>query len=209
MTSRSDTSSPSSSSVTSLPQGRIFEPVILFHEHTFVKDGSHHLQHTSIPANDPHFVSLIEKHRRRMQQMLATNGKLWNSQVHHDDTMTLSPALPTSTLSTPLPSCSNRRRSLQDSRKLGLVTSHSTGTRKRRGNLPKAVTLVLRDWLADHKRHPYPTDEEKLLLSQQTNLTLSQVSNWFINARRRILLPMLEEDRSDGGTGAGGLTFLY
>jgi hypothetical protein len=72
------------------------------------------------------------------------------------------------------------------------------------------VTLVLRDWLADHKRHPYPTDEEKLLLSQQTNLTLSQVSNWFINARRRILLPMLEEDRSGGGgTGAGGLTFLF
>lgn len=119
-----------------------------------------------------------------------------------DDTMTLSP--PTSTLSTPLLSSSNRRRSLQDSRKLGLATSHSTGTRKRRGNLPKAVTLVLRDWLADHKRHPYPTDEEKLLLSQQTNLTLNQVSNWFINARRRILLPMLEEDRS-----AGGLTFLY
>lgn len=41
-------------------------------------------------------------------------------------------------------------------------------------------------------KHPYPTEDEKRALAAQTNLTLLQVNNWFINARRRILQPMLE-----------------
>lgn len=41
-------------------------------------------------------------------------------------------------------------------------------------------------------KHPYPTEDEKRAIAAQTNLTLLQVNNWFINARRRILQPMLE-----------------
>lgn len=41
-------------------------------------------------------------------------------------------------------------------------------------------------------QHPYPTEDEKRNIAAQTNLTLLQVNNWFINARRRILQPMLE-----------------
>lgn len=41
-------------------------------------------------------------------------------------------------------------------------------------------------------QHPYPTEEEKRSLAAQTRLTLLQVNNWFINARRRILQPMLD-----------------
>ncbi|KAI8388841.1 homeobox KN domain-containing protein [Radiomyces spectabilis] len=59
--------------------------------------------------------------------------------------------------------------------------------RKRRGNLPKPVTAVLKQWLVQHSRHPYPTEVEKLNLQAKTNLTLNQISNWFINARRRLL----------------------
>lgn len=70
-------------------------------------------------------------------------------------------------------------------------------TKRRRGNLPKAVTAILRDWLSRHKKHPYPTEDEKLALAQQTNLTLNQISNWFINARRRILQPMLQKEHQD------------
>ncbi|CAB0015501.1 unnamed protein product [Nesidiocoris tenuis] len=40
--------------------------------------------------------------------------------------------------------------------------------------------------------HPYPTEDEKRQLAAQTDLTLLQVNNWFINARRRILQPMLD-----------------
>ncbi|CAO3696529.1 unnamed protein product [Rhizopus stolonifer] len=81
------------------------------------------------------------------------------------------------------------------------TTSSSSGDshpleskRKRRGNLPKEVTDYLRTWLLQHKRHPYPSEKEKFDLAQQTGLTVNQISNWFINARRRILQPMLESE---------------
>jgi len=46
-------------------------------------------------------------------------------------------------------------------------------------------------------KHPYPTEEEKKQIATKTNLTLIQVNNWFINARRRILQPMLEASNPD------------
>lgn len=49
-------------------------------------------------------------------------------------------------------------------------------------------------------QHPYPTEDEKRQIASETNLTLLQVNNWFINARRRILQPMLD------GAGAEALS---
>lgn len=72
-----------------------------------------------------------------------------------------------------------------------------SSNKRRRGNLPKAVTAILRDWLSRHKKHPYPTEEEKASLATETNLNLNQISNWFINARRRILQPMLEQEEEE------------
>ncbi|ORZ19765.1 hypothetical protein BCR42DRAFT_410468 [Absidia repens] len=66
--------------------------------------------------------------------------------------------------------------------------------KKRRGNLPKEVTEFLKRWLVEHKKHPYPSEKEKIDLAHQTGLTVNQISNWFINARRRILQPMLESE---------------
>ncbi|OAD72245.1 Homeodomain-like DNA binding domain-containing transcription factor, partial [Phycomyces blakesleeanus NRRL 1555(-)] len=57
--------------------------------------------------------------------------------------------------------------------------------KRRRGNLPKEVTEFLKTWLVRHKKHPYPTEKEKLELAYRTGLTVNQISNWFINARRR------------------------
>lgn len=56
------------------------------------------------------------------------------------------------------------------------------------------MTEYLRKWLIQHKKHPYPAEKEKAELAQRTGLTVSQISNWFINARRRILQPMLESE---------------
>ncbi|KAF8455317.1 Homeodomain-like protein [Terfezia claveryi] len=67
------------------------------------------------------------------------------------------------------------------------------GNKRRRGNLPKHVTDTLRNWLTNHVAHPYPTEEEKQQLCQITGLNMNQISNWFINARRR----KLPQQRSD------------
>ncbi|KAF0975032.1 hypothetical protein FDP41_005785 [Naegleria fowleri] len=63
---------------------------------------------------------------------------------------------------------------------------------KRRGNLPRHATNVLKSWLFSHFLHPYPSESEKKDLCMETGLTLTQVNNWFINQRVRTWRPMLE-----------------
>jgi hypothetical protein len=50
---------------------------------------------------------------------------------------------------------------------------------------PRAAVKVLKDWMLMHIDHPYPTDEEKEALTQQTGLSIGQISNWMANTRRR------------------------
>jgi hypothetical protein len=64
---------------------------------------------------------------------------------------------------------------------------------KKRGIFPKVATNVMRAWLFQHLTHPYPSEEQKKDLAEQTGLNLSQVNNWFINARRRIVQPMIDQ----------------
>ncbi|KAG1053284.1 hypothetical protein G6F46_004223 [Rhizopus delemar] len=154
---------------------RTFSPVILFHDHHYVEAGDIH--HIHIPYNDKRHLDL---HKKRINEMLEINGKYWL------DVITYSRDHPEP--HSPVPS-------LVSSPSPPPVNKHMTGNNKRRrGNLPKAVTAILRDWLCKHKKHPYPTEEEKAQLAAETNLNLNQISNWFINARRRILQPMLEEE---------------
>lgn len=74
------------------------------------------------------------------------------------------------------------------SSQLDYIGSAMTAPR-RRGKLPKDVTELLKSWLMEHSSHPYPNEDEKRRLCLTTGLSISQVSNWFINARRRILAP--------------------
>ena len=72
---------------------------------------------------------------------------------------------------------------------------------KKRGIFSKAATNILRTWLFQHLQHPYPSEEQKKQLGAETGLTILQVNNWFINARRRIVQPMIDQtNRSAPGS---------
>ncbi|KAL4630003.1 iroquois-class homeodomain protein irx-4-A-like [Arapaima gigas] len=56
----------------------------------------------------------------------------------------------------------------------------------RRKNATRETTNTLKAWLQEHRKNPYPTKGEKIMLAIITKMTLTQVSTWFANARRRL-----------------------
>uniref|UniRef100_A0A1I7U4Y5 Homeobox domain-containing protein n=1 Tax=Caenorhabditis tropicalis TaxID=1561998 RepID=A0A1I7U4Y5_9PELO len=58
------------------------------------------------------------------------------------------------------------------------------GMKKR--NATREATAPLKEWLHAHRKNPYPSKQDKVLLAVSTQMTLTQVSTWFANARRRL-----------------------
>lgn len=71
----------------------------------------------------------------------------------------------------------------------GLSSVHGTsaGIRKRRGNLPRDAVRLFKKWVEENKRYPYPNEVQKQEFERLTGLSMQQINNWFINARRRNL----------------------
>ncbi|CAH1981589.1 unnamed protein product [Acanthoscelides obtectus] len=89
--------------------------------------------------------------------------------------------------------CKEAFKTLQQLRRHNNICSKVMGSGEvnpiltKRPHLPTKAKNHLKRWLFKHTDHPYPTDHQKQTLMQETNLSLLQVENWFINARRRIL----------------------
>ena len=70
------------------------------------------------------------------------------------------------------------------------VTSSSGEALTSSGVRPKSLgresTTTLKTWLLEHIKNPYPSKGEKIMLAVMTRMTLTQVSTWFANARRRL-----------------------
>ncbi|KAJ3026163.1 UNVERIFIED_CONTAM: hypothetical protein HDU68_006119 [Siphonaria sp. JEL0065] len=58
---------------------------------------------------------------------------------------------------------------------------------KSRPNHKASITAHLFKWLMEHQHEPYPSEEEKKDMTVDTGLTMNQINDWFINARRRYL----------------------
>ncbi|CDS41345.1 iroquois class homeodomain protein IRX 6 [Echinococcus multilocularis] len=63
------------------------------------------------------------------------------------------------------------------------VNNHGTPRRK---NTTRETTGLLKAWLNEHRKNPYPNKSEKIMLAVITKMSLTQVSTWFANARRRL-----------------------
>lgn len=84
---------------------------------------------------------------------------------------------------------STRMRAMQ--RKLELLGQGSVPVPfvvppRRRRNLPPMATRVLSSWHQAHAEAPYPTEDEKIALAHDANITVDQVRNWFNNKRSRV-----------------------
>lgn len=77
----------------------------------------------------------------------------------------------------------------------------ATGARssrsRTRNNLPKETTYILLKWLNEHLNHPYPNSFEKTRLMMATGLNQQQLSNWFINARRRKIKGLRQKKQAE------------
>ncbi|KAL1311592.1 hypothetical protein AAFC00_001707 [Neodothiora populina] len=83
------------------------------------------------------------------------------------------------------------------------VPSHydyQNGKSRKRSNLPKQSTEIMKRWFDDNLQNPYPSEEQKRHFAAVAGINLTQVSNWFINHRRRC--PELREKRDKGRAGS-------
>ncbi|XP_062445607.1 iroquois-class homeodomain protein IRX-5-like [Rhea pennata] len=55
-----------------------------------------------------------------------------------------------------------------------------------RAGAGRESTGALKAWLSRHPRNPYPSKGEKVMLAVLCRMSLTQVSTWFANARRRL-----------------------
>ncbi|RKP25776.1 homeobox KN domain-containing protein, partial [Syncephalis pseudoplumigaleata] len=64
---------------------------------------------------------------------------------------------------------------------------HSSYDKETRANHTPENLAILFGWLNTHRHHSFPSAEEKRAICEKTGLTLTQVNDWFVNARRRYL----------------------
>ncbi|KAF0040746.1 hypothetical protein F2P81_006644 [Scophthalmus maximus] len=68
----------------------------------------------------------------------------------------------------------------------GALGPYAYGDPAYRKNATRDATATLKAWLSEHRKNPYPTKGEKIMLAIITKMSLTQVSTWFANARRRL-----------------------
>ena len=88
------------------------------------------------------------------------------------------------------------------------LVSNSSGSRtmaKRKAtSLPNETVEYLKAWIMspDHINHPYPTEAEKVKIMEDTGIEMKQLTNWFVNNRKRYWRPRvaarMKEQRTAG-----------
>lgn len=75
-------------------------------------------------------------------------------------------------------SASSKRKRSRRSATADAPSSSREG-KKPRQNFTKEARTLLKQWLAVHMSHPYPTEDEKEALAEECNLSMEQLGNWY------------------------------
>lgn len=82
-----------------------------------------------------------------------------------------------------------------NSRANSLRSQSSSNANKRKStSLPNETVEYLKAWMMspDHIVHPYPTEAEKVQIMTDTGIEIKQLTNWFVNNRKRFWKPRIE-----------------
>eukprot|EP00585_Thalassiosira_rotula_P001747 CAMPEP_0196134062 /NCGR_PEP_ID=MMETSP0910-20130528/3045_1 /TAXON_ID=49265 /ORGANISM="Thalassiosira rotula, Strain GSO102" /LENGTH=454 /DNA_ID=CAMNT_0041393861 /DNA_START=84 /DNA_END=1448 /DNA_ORIENTATION=+ len=65
---------------------------------------------------------------------------------------------------------------------------------RKSASLPPETVEYLKSWMMspEHVAHPYPTEQEKAQIMAETGIELKQLTNWFVNNRKRFWKPRVE-----------------
>nr|TKR71523.1 hypothetical protein D5086_0000300470 [Populus alba] len=116
-----------------------------------------------------------------------SDANLYDGNLDGLDTMGFGPLVPTETERSLMERVRQElKHELKQDYKEKIVDIREEILRKRRaGKLPGDTTSLLKAWWQTHSKWPYPTEEDKARLVQETGLHLKQINNWFINQRKR------------------------
>uniref|UniRef100_A0A803NM55 Homeobox protein knotted-1-like 3 n=1 Tax=Cannabis sativa TaxID=3483 RepID=A0A803NM55_CANSA len=116
-----------------------------------------------------------------------SDANLFDGSLDGPDSMGFGPLIPTESERSLMERVRQElKHELKQGYKEKIVDIREEILRKRRaGKLPGDTTSVLKAWWQSHSKWPYPTEEDKARLVQETGLQLKQINNWFINQRKR------------------------
>ncbi|KAF9614901.1 hypothetical protein IFM89_021258 [Coptis chinensis] len=116
-----------------------------------------------------------------------SDTNLYDASLEGPDSMGFGPLVPTETERSLMERVRQElKHELKQGYKEKIVDIREEILRKRRaGKLPGDTTSHLKAWWQSHSKWPYPTEEDKARLVQETGLQLKQINNWFINQRKR------------------------
>jgi len=91
-------------------------------------------------------------------------------------------------------SCLNRPVRSRTSSVSSSQSKNDKGTQRKSTSLPSETVEYLKAWMMspEHIAHPYPTEQEKCQIMSDTGIELKQLTNWFVNNRKRYWKPRVE-----------------
>ncbi|KAL5850226.1 hypothetical protein ACOSQ4_008239 [Xanthoceras sorbifolium] len=121
------------------------------------------------------------------EDQVDSDANLFDGSLDGTDSMGFGPLIPTESERSLMERVRQElKHELKQGYKEKIVDIREEILRKRRaGKLPGDTTSVLKSWWQSHSKWPYPTEEDKAKLVQETGLQLKQINNWFINQRKR------------------------